>query len=166
VQVLDSFEPRGRAFQPTGLRVLFVLLCMPELVNRSYREIAALAGVAHGTVGWVMPELPRLGFVTEIKGKRRLINPQALLQQWVEAYARTLRPRLILGRYRSETLDWTQTLDATKYGLVLGGEPAAQILTGHLRPGTASFYGTRPEPRPASGQTPAPRWQWERRDSS
>jgi hypothetical protein len=137
----------GRAFQASGLQVLFTLLCNPELADRPYREIAHLTGVAHGTVGWVMPELPRLGYIAEMKGRRRLLNPERLLKHWVEAYARTLRPKLLLGRYRAETLDWTEDLAGDKYGLLLGGEPAAWLLTGHLRPGTATLYGSKAEPR-------------------
>src|SRR5437870_6455140 len=53
----------GRAFQPTGLQVLFAVLCNPEVVNKPYRELAAMAGVAHGTVGWVMPDLQQLGYL-------------------------------------------------------------------------------------------------------
>ena len=52
----------GRAFQPTGLQVLFALLCHREWVNLPYRELATRAGVAHGTVGWVMPDLQQQGF--------------------------------------------------------------------------------------------------------
>lgn len=136
-------DVRGRAFQPTGLQVLFALLCNPELVDQPYREIAKLAGVAHGTVGWVMPELPRLGFVGTLKGRRRLLNGSKLLQQWVEAYARRLRPKLVLERWHADTLDWTGKIDPIRYGLLLGGEPAARRLTRHLRPGTATFYGLK-----------------------
>ena len=137
----------GRVFQPMGLRVVFSLLCQPELADRPYRDLARHAGVAHGTVGWVMPELMALGYLTTVNGKRRLLNTDALLRQWVEAYARTLRPRLMLGRYQADTLDWTTDFDAKKYHLLLGGEPAAQALTGQLRPGTATFYGEKIEHR-------------------
>lgn len=137
----------GRAFQASGLQVIFALLCHPEWADRPYRDIAAAAGVAHGTVGWVMAELPKLGFVADVQGKRRLLQRERLLQQWAEAYARTLRPRLVLGRYRTETIDWWKTLNPLKYGLILGGEPAAARLTKHLRPGAITLYGERAEPR-------------------
>ena len=137
----------GRAFQASGLHVIFALLCRHELVDRPYREIAKLAGVAHGTVGWVMAELPRLGFVAEVGHKRRLLQPERLLQQWVEAYARTLRPKLVLGRFKAERLDWWETVDVLKYGLTMGGEGAAARLTRHLRPGTLTFFGKQAEPR-------------------
>lgn len=140
-------HPTGRAFQVGGLQVVFALLCNPEQVNLPYREIAKLAGVAHGTVGWVMAELPKLGFLGEVGQKRRLLQPERLLQQWVEAYARTLRPKLVLGRYKTETLDWWKTIEPTQYGLIMGGECAAARLKRHLRPGTLTFFGTKAEPR-------------------
>lgn len=141
-----AFE-RGRAFQATGLQVLFALLARPELVNRPYREIAAAAGVAHGTVGWVMAELPGLGNLAEVGGRRRLINGDRLLDRWTEAYARTLRPRLLLGRFRGDmgalharTPEWPRDL-------LIGGELAAARLTRHLRPGTATFYAQAIDPK-------------------
>ncbi len=141
-----AFE-RGRAFQATGLQVLFALLARPELVARPYREIAADAGVAHGTVGEVMAELPGLGYLADVGGRRRLINGERLLDQWTEAYARTLRPRLLLGRFRGnvEAL-YTRTPDWPK-DLLVGGELAAARLTRHLRPGTATFYAQAIEPK-------------------
>lgn len=142
-----SGDMRGRAFQVTGLKVLFALLCKPELVDQPYREIATLAGVAHGTVGWVMPELPRLGFVGTLHGRRRMLNGPRLLQQWVEAYAQRLRPKLQLERWQADKLGWTATVDPTRYDMLLGGEPAARRLTRHLRPGTATFYVAKPNPQ-------------------
>ncbi|NLV32077.1 MAG: hypothetical protein GXY47_13085 [Acidobacteria bacterium] len=142
-----ALQPGGRAFKASGLRVIFALLCHPEMVQHPYREIAQMAGVAHGTVGWVMAELPQLGFVARIGGKRRLLEPRRLLQQWVEAYARTLRPRLLLGRYQAENLDWWKTVDPTAYDLIMGGEGAAARLTHHLRPGSLTFFGGKAEAR-------------------
>jgi len=142
-----AMQPSGRAFQASGLKVIFALLCKHDMVDHPYREIARLAGVAHGTVGWVMAELPKLGFAAEVGRKRRLLHPERLLQQWVEAYARTLRPKLILGRFKAERLDWWETVDPLKYGLRLGGEGAAARLTHHLRPETLTFFGDKINPR-------------------
>ncbi len=140
-------QPIGRAFQARGLQVLFALICHPEWVALPYREIAQRAGVAHGTVGWVMAELPRLGFLTELRGKRRLMQRERLLQQWAEFYPRALRPRLLLGRYRAENLAWWDTIEPTRYGAVLGGEPAGGRITHYLRPGAATFYTPKIDPR-------------------
>lgn len=138
---------RGRAFSATGLQVVFALLCNPDATNLPYREIARLAGVAHGTVGWVIPELQELGFIAVVGEQRRLMNVDRLLRQWAEGYIRTLRPKLVLGRYQAPTLDWWNTINPRMYEYMLGGEAAAGRLTKHLRPGTITIYGAKVEPR-------------------
>ena len=137
----------GRAFQASGLRVLFALICNPEWVNAPYRDLAQKAGVAHGTVGWVMAELPGHGFLTKLHGKRQLAQQERLLQQWAEHYPRVLRPRLALGRFHADNLEWWKTLNPTDYGAVFGGEMAAGRTTKYLRPGAATFYADRIDPR-------------------
>lgn len=138
---------RGRAFAATGLQVVFALLCKPDAANLPYREIARLAGVAHGTVGWVMPELQELGFIAQVGEQRRLMNVDRLLRQWAEGYIRTLRPKLVLGRYQAPTLEWWNTVSPKMYEYTLGGEAGAGRLTKHLRPGTVTVYGAKVEPR-------------------
>jgi hypothetical protein len=139
-------QPLGRAFQPTGLQVLFALLCHPEWINLPYRELATRAGVAHGTVGWVMPDLQQQGFVTEVKGKRgtrRLYETERLLALWVDAYARQLRPRTLLGRYYVATLDGWQDWPLAAHEAQWGGEPAAALLTQYLQPGELTLYADK-----------------------
>lgn len=136
----------GRAFQPTGLQVLFTLLCNPQAVNRPYRELADMAGVAHGTVGWVMPDLQQLGFVRDLKGKRgtrRLFEVERLLDQWADAYARVLRPRTLLGRYYVPTLEGWKDWPLAEHGALWGAEPAAALLTDYLRPGVLTLYADK-----------------------
>lgn len=140
-----EIEP-GRCFQPAGLQVLFALLAGPDLANCPYREIAAAAGTAHGTVGWVMAELQTMGHLARLGGRRRLIDALPLLDRWVEAYARTLRPRLLLGRFRGD-LAGLQARTAWPDGILIGGELAAARLTRHLRPGTLTLYGEAIDPR-------------------
>jgi len=136
----------GKAFQPTGLQVLFALLCNPEAVNRPYRELGTMAGVAHGTVGWVIPDLQQQGFVRDLNGKRgtrRLFQQERLVAQWVDAYARTLRPRTLLGRYHVKTFDGWQDWPLAEYGAQWGGEPAGALLTDYLRPGELTLYADK-----------------------
>mgnify|MGYP005839826631 CR=1 FL=1 len=134
---------QGRALQGKGLRVVFAFLCEPDRVDKPYREIAQLAGVAHGTVGWVMTDLEMMGFVIRLQGQRRLRNRRRLLDMWVEAYARVLRPKLLLGRYRAPRRDWWDEVIVEEYELQLGAEPAAAKLDGYLRPGIATFYADK-----------------------
>lgn len=135
--------PEGRVFQPSGLQVVFALLCDPDVVDAPYRELGRLAAVAHGTVGWVMPELRRIGFVAEIHGRRRLVRSLTLLSRWLELYPIRLRPKHVLTRYRAEHLDWAEPRELKSRGLLLGGEPAAAALTGNLRPATVTLFGPR-----------------------
>jgi hypothetical protein len=137
----------GRAFRPGGLKVLFALLCHPEWVDHPYRDIARRAAVAHGTVGGVMTDLHRLRFIAQLNGSRRLLQPERLLRQWAEAFARTLRPKLLLGHYHADPGSWWEDLIPDEYGVLLGGEPAAAKVTGHLRPQTITLYSDKPSPR-------------------
>lgn len=136
----------GRAFQPTGLQVVFALLCDPGRINQPYRELAAMAGVAHGTVGWVVPDLQRQGFVAQRKegsGARRMFQVERLLAQWVDAYTRLLRPRTLIGRYYVPTLDGWRDWPVQEYGALWGGEPAGAMLTEYLRPGELTIYAEK-----------------------
>jgi hypothetical protein len=140
----EANQTVGRAFQPTGLQVLFALLCHPEWVNVPYRELAGYAGVAHGTVGWVMPDLQKQGFVQDLNGKRgtrRLYEGERLLALWADAYARQLRPRTLINRYYVPTLDGWQDWPLAK--AQWGSEPAAALLTRYLKPGELTIYADK-----------------------
>jgi hypothetical protein len=141
-----TVAPVGRAFQPTGLQVIFTLLCNPQAVNLPYRDLAKMAGVAHGTVGWVMPDLQQLGFVRDLQGKRgtrRLFEHERLLNQWADAYARVLRPRNLIGRYYVAGFEGWKNWPIEEHGVLWGGEPAAAMLTEYLRPGEMTLYAEK-----------------------
>ncbi len=135
-------EKRVRALRATGLKVIFALLCRPELVNAPYRDIAAAAGVALGTVGWVFYDLRRLGYITETKARGRIFEDWGgLIDKWAEAYAHQLRPTIKPQRYRVADADWWKKEDLAKFDMWLGGEPAAAVLTKHLHPEVVTVYG-------------------------
>lgn len=133
----------GRAFQPTGLQVIFTLLCLPDAINLPYRTLATMSGVAHGTVGWVIPDLQKLGFIKDLSGKRgtrRLYDRRRLLDHWVTAYITTLRPRTLLGRFYARSINDWQDWPHNQHAFQWGGEPAAALLTQHLKPGELTLY--------------------------
>ncbi|MDO9263290.1 MAG: type IV toxin-antitoxin system AbiEi family antitoxin, partial [Desulfosalsimonadaceae bacterium] len=132
----------GRAFRPTGLKVIFALLCQPELVNAPYRDIVKVTLVAQGTVGWVMADLKQQNYLTD-RGEygRKLINVGKLLDMWVETYARELRPRLFIGKYETKKIDWWKTVDWRQTNACIGAEPAAAVLTDYIKPATITIYG-------------------------
>lgn len=144
-------RPRGaptpRVFRPTGLKVLFALLSVPELVNATQREIAAAAGVALGNVPVIFDGLRQLGFTGEVRGKRRLLDVQRLLQQWTEAYARSFEPKLELARFTAADPKWWRRADVTKHSAQWGGETAAALLHRHLVPERVVIYTRRVSPK-------------------
>ena len=135
-------ERTVRAFRPTGLKVVFALLCVPELTKTPYRTIADQAGVALGTVGWTFYDLKRLGYFPPTRPKGGLIEKRdQLIDAWVEAYPQQLRPRLRPRRFKVKDFDWWKTEELIRLDMWLGQEPAAALLTRHLRPQIITVYG-------------------------
>jgi len=132
----------SRAFKPTGIKVVFALLCLPELAKAPYRDIARAADVALGTVGWVMNDLKKMNYMKD-RGKygRKLFNVDNLIDTWIHAYARELRPKLYIGRYGGTKKEWWEKTAWQKTGTFLGGEPAAARLTDYLKPEIITIYG-------------------------
>ena len=141
---LDA-APRRRLFKPGGLKVLFTLLNKPDMVNKSYRDIARAAGVALGTVGWIIRDLKEMGFYLEIgRGNRKLLNLDRLFKRWVEAYPEQLRPKLIRARFAADSRDWWQEVNIEDFGACWGGEVAAAKLTRYLKPEKTIIYTNEP----------------------
>lgn len=142
--------PRPGAATATASRMTFALLCRPELLNAPYRETVQAAGVALGVVGHVFADLDARGHTAggKRRGRRRLVDPERLLEEWVINYPLKLRPRLHGARFAAAARDWWREVDLTRYGALWGGEVAADRLTGHLKPATQTLY-VSPEARRA-----------------
>ncbi|MDN6327570.1 MAG: hypothetical protein L0J48_06030, partial [Alkalibacterium sp.] len=130
---------QSRAFQETGLKIIFHLLNKPENLQDSYRRIAEQAEVSVGSVSNVMAELEALNYLLKTNDKRVLKNKTELVERWVVDYNATLRPRILRKRMRfidQENLRNWQNIDLnTANGSILwGGEPGGAILTESLRP--------------------------------
>ena len=126
-------------FNPSGLQILFVLLCNPDFIRATYREIAEKAGVALGTVAWVIRDLKTQGFVINFGNKsRRLVKKNVLLRLWLIGYEQLLRPRLLVNRYHAQQHDWW--LNAKPIQEMWGGEVAAYKLTQYLKPEIITLY--------------------------
>jgi hypothetical protein len=137
-------KERVRAFQPSGLKLIFALLSQPDLVEADYRTLAKITDTALGTVHLVLRDLGAQNYVHRIGRTRRiLLRPKELLEAWVQPFVRDLRPRLLLGRFSSSNTDWWQQIDICKYDSRWGGEPAGATLTGFLKPGTLTIYADK-----------------------
>ena len=130
-----------RAFQPAGLQLIYAILCNPGLENKPYRVMAEKANIANGAVALAIKDLKKLGYLVEMGTKGRRINKKKeLLQRWVNFYAELLRPKLLIGRYRTDNTDWWKKEDITKLNAEYGGETAAAILTKYLKPQNHTIY--------------------------
>jgi hypothetical protein len=141
-------KEKGRAFQPTGLKLIFTLLRNPELVEQDYRTLAAEADVALGTVGWVLRDLQEQGYLIR-KGKteRRLVDLDKLLDEWALGYARDLAPRCLLGKYETGAFETWRQVDLKRHHAEWGREAAAALMTNYLKPETLTLWVAKLPPR-------------------
>jgi hypothetical protein len=122
-----------QAVTPAGMKILFALLCKPELAGMTYRQIAAAAQVALGAVGPVLQDLETRGFLRrQGKGTAALERTEELLHEWVVQYPAILRPKLHGRRYTADR-DQVLGLELKPFGAYWGGEVAAERLTGYLK---------------------------------
>jgi hypothetical protein len=122
-----------RATTAAGARVVFALICRPELIQATYRELALAAGVALGTVGGVLDDLQARGFLRKGKRAPNLRNTRQLVDDWITHYAATLRPKLHPRRFQCEPA-LLLAADFKQLHAYWGGEVAGQRLTGYLMP--------------------------------
>ena len=143
-------KPNYQALTPTGLRLIFMLLTKPQLLNAPYRELAKAAGIAIGGVGRAIKDLELRRYLTpEGNGPRRLLAEDQLREEWAAHYSVKLRPKLHPRRFtriitNAFDTDWWNRTDLHPYGAVWGGEVAADILTSYLRPETVTIYAHGP----------------------
>lgn len=135
-----DFAPTHAAGTTTALRIIFLLLCRPDLLNAPYRAIAAAAGVALGAVGPALQNLTDRQYLIEGAGKRHLVEPVKLFEEWVVNYPTRLRPKLKARRFTAAIQDWWKGADLNDTGALWGAEVAAAKLTNHLNPATCTLY--------------------------
>lgn len=134
-------EMPTRAFDRTGLRVVFALLVAPGLLNATYRDIAGAAGVALGTVGRVLTDLRMQGLIVQMNdGTRRWLERERAMKTWAMNYPLRLRNKLNPKRFRATDEAWWKGADPAAFGGCWGGEVAAAKLRGNLAPATATIY--------------------------
>ncbi len=132
-------EIKHRAFQKNGIKLIYALLLNEELLNKRYREIAAVADISVSTVGDILTDLQAAKFLAKLNVKKMaLINKAELLGQWVTNFNQKLKPKLVRGRFRLRTQIWAQMEIGDQS--FWGGEPAADLLTNYLYPGSWTLY--------------------------
>ena len=135
-------ERAGRAFNATGLKVIYLFLVDPDLVNATYREIAARAKVALGNIGWIMRDLVNGGYIQEALNTKtkKVTEYDRLLERWAEQYPLALKPKLKLMEFITENPAWWKEINAAAIGAYWGGELAAAEYTDYLNPLEGTVY--------------------------
>lgn len=136
-----------RAFTAAGLKVMFALICDPALAAAPQRAIAAAAAVALGAVPPVLAAMQQAGYLLVAGRQRRLNGTRRLLDDWALAYARTLRPRTLLGIHATPNFDTWADWKLDPAQARWGGEPAAHLLVRYLKPGALTIYAEKLPPR-------------------
>lgn len=139
----NSPASQSRLFSASGVRVIFALLSWPSLVNRPLREIAHVAKTSLGTAQATISGLKNAGYIfAPGSGEHSLIRTRELLDRWVEAYSIRLEPKLGKGYFASTLPDWWMGADFNPgdFGVQVGGEAAAWMMDGFLKPTTCTLY--------------------------
>lgn len=132
-----------RAFKPSGLKIIYTLLCYPDLIKKPYRYIAEITNVALGTVGWTMNDLINLRFVVEMGDRgRKLLKKEELFNRWCIDYNEKLRLKLLINKFTGPKDWWIHCKLNPEYAQ-WGGEVAANKLTKHIKPQDIIIYADR-----------------------
>jgi hypothetical protein len=124
-----------------SLRMVFALVCRPELLSAPYRDIVDAAGVSLGAVGWIFHDLEARGLITsrDSKKQRHFIDLPRLREEWAVNYPHKLKPRLKPRKFSTENTEWWKHVEPTA-NFLWGGEIAAARLDHYLKPTTQTLY--------------------------
>lgn len=135
----------SRLFYSSGLKLIFSLINYPELINENYRKIADVSHISLGSVSNLMNELKKSDYMIGLDGDRlKLINVENLIAQWIEAYPKRFRPKLIKGTYRFVNPEFSKNwrdISFEKFpNTFWGSEAAGEILTKYIKAGKITIY--------------------------
>jgi len=114
--------------QKGWIKTVMALLIRPALANAPYRALAEQADVALGTIAACMTDLTARGLLLDAKAGRKLVDRQALVALWVQAYVEGLRPKLKERRLQLRAQDKTDIWK--RLGTVLRARGQPWALTG------------------------------------
>lgn len=136
----DDLESNS-AFSKTGLKVIYQLLTNKENIALSYRDIGQLSGVSIDTVSRVYKELVRDKYVVKVTDrKHKIFDYERLFKDWVTLFNKTLRPKLKKRSFRFRDKGQLRDLLNVNINGKIGGELAAEKLSGHLIAEKANIY--------------------------
>ncbi len=140
-KVFDQSFNTKRAFQKTGLKIIFHLLMQPTLVQQSIRKIAKEAASSVAAVSYVLEELEEDGFIVNAgKSKKQFIQIESLIKQWALAYIKNLRPKIHRGYFIPLQPEQFSGAGMIQQNLPYSGEYRAEYLTWLRNPKRLIIY--------------------------
>ena len=144
----NSLKPKEtkKAFQKTGLKLIFELLLNPSLTSANYREIAQKTGISLGSVSAIFEELKEDRFIIDISSsKKNLSNIKRLITKWANGYGGILRPKIHRGFFTSfsKFINRGHFFNEQNYqedDIFIGGEYAAYYLNDYIKPNKVILY--------------------------
>ncbi|MFZ6770805.1 type IV toxin-antitoxin system AbiEi family antitoxin [Undibacterium sp. Di26W] len=127
---------------PTVMKMVFAVLCQPEILHMSFRDIAKQAKIPLSMVGDAFQYLIKRGHLLNPQSpkNRQFVHYTLLLEEWVTLFPSILLPKLRSRRFSCADSNWWQTVNLDGIDAVWGGEVAAKKLTNYLRPVTQTLY--------------------------
>lgn len=134
---------KEKTFTKTGLLLVFHFLNDEKYLNVTYREMAENYQTALGNINKIMNSLKEQGYLARLDKKElKLIRKKELLEDWIPAYEQKLKPTLLMGTFRllnGFDKDWAK-IPLKNTETQWGAEPAANLLTGYLKPARLTLY--------------------------
>jgi hypothetical protein len=131
----------SKIYTESGMRFIYSLFLEPDLLNNTYRDIAAKAEIALGNVGAIIEALEKESFI-QVKNKIRVIkNKEQLFNIWANDFNTTQRPHLFQRRMSFADKNMLRNWKSIElHDAYWGGEPAANLLDKHLTPENFVMY--------------------------
>jgi hypothetical protein len=129
----------GRGIGLSGHLALFAILAKPELLDTSIRTLAEQAGASKTAVEHLLARLMQEGAIVRSRDRKQLQDKKTLLDRWLSGYSTLVRPRLLVGQYRTPDVDPSALEGRIEQVLIddkpwgWGGGAAANRLTGFHR---------------------------------
>ena len=128
--------------QKSEMRLVLFLLQDKANISKTYRQMVKETGLSLGSVQGVMSDLVEQGFVVETSKGRILRKRIFLIDRWAREYSEGRKKKHLICRFRflaeSVKEHWTdiQLPSQARWG----GEPAAFLIDGYLRPQRWDIY--------------------------
>ncbi len=128
--------------QKAEMRLVLFLLQDRANISKTYRQMAKETGLSLGSVQGVMSGLAEQGLVVDTSKGRLLRKRSNLIDRWAREYSEDRKKNQLICRFRflAESIreHWTDIRMSPQARW--GGEPAAFLMDGYLRPQKWDIY--------------------------